>query len=65
MFSSKDAYLAKVWVGMPGVQTVDYNLDLKKYENINICECLSESEIFKSNCQYEISKVIMNPINVC
>ena len=34
MFSSREEYLAKVWVGMPGVVTVDYTFDLKKYSSI-------------------------------
>ena len=34
MFSSREEYLAKVWVGMPGVVTVDYAFDLKKYSSI-------------------------------
>ena len=34
MFSSREEYLAKVWVGMPGVVTVDYAFDLKKCSSI-------------------------------
>ena len=49
MFSSKDAYLAKVWIGMPGVQTVDYNVDLKKYEEIQIFYNEVQNEYIK-NC---------------
>ena len=29
MFSSNKDYLTKVWVGMPGVETVDHSIDLK------------------------------------
>ena len=49
MFSSKDDYLAKVWSGMPGVETVDFTFNLKTYNCLEVFYNEVQNEYIK-NC---------------
>ena len=49
MFSSKDDYLAKVWPGMPSVETVDFPLNLKTYNLLSVLYNEVQNEYIK-NC---------------
>ena len=77
-FSSKESYLSTVWVGMPGVETVDFNLDLKKYADIVIfynevqneyiknCDGNLENNVFKNFAQKFVDRHDdYNCTNVC
>ena len=57
MFSSKEDYLSKVWVGMPGVETVDYSIDLKEYGSIVVfCDEIQKDYI--KNCDGTIGRTV-------
>ena len=57
MFSSREEYLAKVWVGMPGVVTVDYAFDLKKYSSIVAFYSEIQNDYIK-NCDGTIGRTV-------
>ena len=57
MFSSREEYLAKVWVGMPGVVTVDYTFDLKKYSSIVAFYNEIQNDYIK-NCDGTIGRTV-------
>ena len=57
MFSSREEYLAKVWVGMPGVVTVDYSFDLKKYSSIVAFYNEIQNDYIK-NCDDTIGRTV-------
>ena len=57
MFSSNEDYLSKVWVGMPGVETVDYSIDLKEYGSIVVfCDEIQKDYI--KNCDGTIGRTV-------
>ena len=47
MFSSKDTDLAIVWMGMPGVETVNYDFDLNEYGHVVIIYSEVQKEYIK------------------
>ena len=78
MFSSREEYLAKVWVGMPGVVTEDHSFDLKKYKEISVfyneiqndyiknCDATTGRTVFRNFAQKIVnSKKDFNCTNFC
>ena len=57
MFSSNEDYLSKVWVGMPGVETVDYSFDVKEYEAIVVFYNEIQKDYIK-NCDGTIGRTV-------
>ena len=57
MFSSREEYLAKVWAGMPGVVTVDYAFDLKKYSSTVVFYNEIQNDYIK-NCDGTIGRTV-------
>ena len=56
-FSSNEDYLSKVWVGMPGVETVDHSIDLKEYGSIVVfCDEIQKDYI--KNCDGNIGRTV-------
>ena len=57
MFSSREEYLAKVWIGMPGVVTVDHTFNLKKHEAILVFYNEVENDYIQ-NCHGTIGRTV-------